>query len=87
MYEPNFQNAAMALANVGDISELVETPYGSHILQYACDIEGGAVEYTDAIKEAIHAEMLAAAQTAAYDAAVTQWVSAAKPQTFPKVMQ
>ena len=88
LYEQNFQDAAMALANVGDVStELVETSYGYHILQYTCDIEGGAVEYTDEIKEAIHEEMLTAAQDAAYDAAVTQWVSEAKVETFPKVMQ
>ena len=88
LYEQNFQDAAMALANVGDVStELVETSYGYHILQYTCDIAGGAVEYTDEIKETIHAEMLKAAQDAAYDAAVTQWVSEAKVETFPKVME
>ena len=88
IYEQNFQDAAMALANVGDVSsELVETSYGYHILQYTCDIESGAVEYTDEIKEAIHADMLATAQDAAYDAAVTQWVSEAKVETFPKVMK
>ena len=88
LYEQNFQDAAMALANVGDVSsELVETSYGYHILQYTCDIESGAVEYTDEIKEAIHAEMLTAAQDAAYDAAVTQWVSEAKVETFPKIME
>ena len=87
LYEPNFYEAAMALENVGDVSELVETPYGYHILQYACDIEGGAVEYTDEIKDAIYNEMLTAAKDAAYEAAVTQWVSAAKVETFPKIMQ
>lgn len=87
LYEQNFQDAAMALANVGDVSaELVETGYGYHILQYTCDIESGAVEYTDEIKEAIHADMLTAAQDAAYDAAVTQWVSEAKVETFLKVL-
>ena len=45
------------------------------------------MEYNDEIKEAIHAEMLTAAQDAAYDAAVTQWVSEAKVETFPKVME
>ena len=87
MYEQNFQDAAMALENVGDISGLVETSYGYHILQYTCDIEGGAVEYTDEIKEAVHADLLATAQDAAYEAAVTQWVSAANVETFPKVME
>ncbi|MBR4040404.1 MAG: peptidylprolyl isomerase [Clostridia bacterium] len=87
IYEQNFQDAAMALANVGDISELVKTSYGYHILQYTCDVESGAVEYTDEIKESIHAEMLAAAQSAAYDAAVVQWVSEATVESFPKVMK
>ena len=87
MYEQNFQDAAMALVNVGDISDLVKTSYGYHILQYAGDIASGEVEFTDEIKTAIHDEMLAEAQSAAYDAAVTQWVSEAKVETFPKVMQ
>ncbi len=88
IYEPNFQEAAMALANVGDVSaEPVKTSYGYHILQYTCDVEGGEVEFTDEIKTAIYDEMLAEAQEAAYDAAVTQWVSEAKVETFPKVME
>ncbi|MBQ4265080.1 MAG: hypothetical protein IJB85_06170, partial [Clostridia bacterium] len=66
---------------------LVKTSYGYHILQYAGDIASGEVEFTDEIKTAIHDEMLAEAQSAAYDAAVTQWVSEAKVETFPKVMQ
>ena len=88
LYEQSFQDAAMALANVGDVStELVETSYGYHILQYTCDIESGAVEYTDEVKEAIHSDLLTAAQNAAYDAAVTQWVSEAKVETFLKVLE
>ena len=38
-------------------------------------------------KDAIYNEMLTAAKDAAYEAAVTQWVSAAKVETFPKIMQ
>jgi len=88
MYEQNFQDAAMALANIGDVSaELVETSYGYHILQYATDVAAGEVEYTDEIKEALRATMLTEAQDAAYTAAVTQWVSEAKVETFPKVME
>jgi len=86
LYVPEFQEAAMALENVGDVSGLVKTDFGYHILKYAQDIEAGAVEYTDEIKAHIHEDLLATAQEAAYDAAVTQWVSEAKVETFPKVM-
>ena len=88
IYEQSFQDAAMALENVGDVSaELVKTSYGYHILQYASDLAGGEVEYTEEIKTAIYDEMLKEAQDAAYEAAVTQWVSEAKVETFPKVMK
>ena len=88
IYEQAFQDAAMALANVGDISaEPVKTSYGYHILQYAGDVESGMVEYTDEIKESIRVTMLEEAQNAAYEAAVAQWVAAAKVETFPKVME
>ena len=88
IYEQSFQDAAMALENVGDVSaELVKTSYGYHILQYASELAGGEVEYTEEIKTSIYDEMLKEAQDAAYEAAVTQWVSEAKVETFPKVMK
>lgn len=87
-YEQAFQDAAMALENVGDVSaELVKTSYGYHVLQYTSDIAEGAVEYTDEIKTALYEDLLADAQDTAYDAAVTQWVSEATVKTFPKIMK
>ena len=86
-YEQAFQDAAMALANVGDYSELVKSSYGYHIMQYTSDIAAGAVEYTDEIKTKLHDQLLETAQDAAYEAAVTQWVSEAKVETFPKIMK
>ena len=68
-------------------TELVKTSYGYHILQYATDVAEGEVEYTDEIKNDIHDEMLTDAQDAAYDAAITQWVSEADVKTYPKVMK
>ena len=87
-YEQSFQDAAMALENVGDVSaDLVKTSYGYHILQYATDIAAGEVEYTDEIKNTIYEDMLEQAKDAAYEAAVTQWVSEATVKTFEKAMK
>ncbi len=87
LYEQPFQDAAMALEKVGDISPLVQTSYGFHILQYAQDIPSGTVEYTDEIREKLHQELLTSAQEAAYNAAITQWVTEADTKTFPNVMK
>ncbi len=88
VYEQSFQDAAMALEKVGDVSaELVKTSYGYHILQYATDIAAGEVEYTDEIKSNIYDTLLSDAKDAAYEAAVTQWVSEAKVTTNSKVMK
>ena len=88
IYEQSFQDAAMALAKVGDVSaELVKTSYGYHILQYATDVTPGAVELTEEIKSDIYNTLLSDAKDAAYESAVTQWVSEAKVTTYPKVMK
>lgn len=88
VYEQSFQDAAMALEKVGDVSaELVKTSYGYHILQYATDVTPGAVELTEEIKSDIYNSLLTAAKDAAYESAVTQWVSEADVKTFPKVMK
>lgn len=88
IYEQSFQDAAMALAKVGDVSaELVKTSYGYHILQYATDVTPGAVELTEEIKSDIYNTLLSDAKDAAYESAVTQWVSEADVKTFPKVMK
>jgi len=87
-YEQAFQDAAMALEKVGDVSpELVKTSYGYHILQYATDIQAGEKEYTDEIKNDIYEDMLQQAKDAAYETAVNQWVSEASVKTFEKVLK
>lgn len=86
LYETAFQDAAMALENVGDVSELVKTSYGYHILCYVGDVTSGAVDF-DTKKDAISEDLLATKQDEAYNAAVEQWTEEAKVETFPKAMK
>ena len=58
MFDQDFQEGAMKLAAIGDISEPIVTAFGVHILKYMRDIPGGAVELTDEMKEEIKATIL-----------------------------
>lgn len=87
LYSPEFQDAAMALMQPGDTSDLVKTSYGYHIIKYEMDIKPGVCEYTDEIADDIRSELLTKAQDAAYEAAVSQWVSEADVKTYPNAMK
>ena len=77
----SFTDAAMALENVGDVSEPVESTYGFHILQYSADIAEGAVAL-ESVHDALQEELLTAKQDEAYNAAVETWVSEATVVTY-----
>ena len=77
-----FVDAAMALANVGDVSEPVKNDtYGYHIIRYQSDIAEGDVAL-DEVRSVIEPEVLADKQDTTYDAAVEQWKSEAKIKTY-----
>lgn len=86
LYETPFQDAAMALEKVGDISGIVEGTNGYHILYYASDIPEGEVAF-DTVKETVHDELLKTAQDEAYSEAVAAWVDEAKVKTYPNAMK
>lgn len=56
-YVPTFTEGCMALQNIGDISDLVASDYGFHILLYTGDIEPGNVPFEE-VKEAIKNVMI-----------------------------
>lgn len=80
-YVSEFLDAAMALANVGDISEPVETSYGLHILKYEADIPEGAAALTDYLKTSISDELMNTKKEEARTAAEEEWKGAAKIET------
>lgn len=81
-----FKDGAMALANVGDVSEPVRSPYGYHIIQYASDIPAGEIGLEN-VKTAIYDELLAQRQEAAYTSALDQWVAEADVKVYEDRMR
>ena len=77
-----FTEAAMALANVGDVSQPVKSSYGYHILQYSADIPEGTVAL-DTVRETLEDELLATKHSEAYTAALAAWVEEADVKTYP----
>ena len=78
-----FVTAAMALENIGDVSEPVRTTYGYHIIKYVADVEEGPVTL-DAVRETIEAEALQTKKDTTYEEAVSSWIEAADVKTYPE---
>lgn len=73
-YVASFRDAAMALAQAGDVSEPVRSDFGWHIIRYEGDVPEGPVTY-DAVRDALEPEVLAEKQNEAYYSVVDTWVN------------
>ncbi|MBR3739006.1 MAG: peptidylprolyl isomerase [Clostridia bacterium] len=80
-----FTNAAMALQNVGDVSEPVESTYGYHIIKYVSAVEEGPVDL-ETVKDGISSALLTAKQNEVSTATIAQYVSEANVKTYPERM-
>ena len=85
-YVTSFQDAAMALEKVGDVSELVESSYGYHILQYTTDIPSGPVAFED-VAETIRESLLSQKQDDTYTAKLDEWTKAMKVTKNKKLLE
>lgn len=70
--EPNFEAAGLALKKVGDISGLVETSYGYHILQYTSQPTSSAIPFDD-VKTDIQSIVLQEKYGQTYESTVKGW--------------
>ena len=81
-FETAFVDAAMALQNVGDVSEPVKSDsYGYYIIRYQSDIAEGAVAL-DEVRSGIESTLLTTKQDETYNSTVDQWISEANVKTY-----
>ena len=73
-YSEEFVSAAMALQNIGDVTDIVETEYGYFIIKYVADMPAGAVSFEE--REALETEAaLTAKKETVYGAAIDQIIT------------
>lgn len=75
-YMTNFQEAALALQNVGDTSGLVYTDAGYHILKLTAKMQGGAVALED-VQDAVKEQLLNQAKSTLWSSTLSEWSDAA----------
>lgn len=73
---PAFRDGAMALENIGDVSEPVATNYGVHIIRYHSDVTAGAVPF-EQIEDVAEANATADKHSAAFAEQAAAWVEEA----------
>lgn len=71
-YMESFTNGAMALAKLGDVSGLVKTDYGYHIIQYTSDVKSGEVGF-DQLRDSVAQSLTATMQDEKWTAIVDEW--------------
>ena len=85
MWDTAFRDAAMALENIGDVSEPVVSSSGVHLIYYNSDVPAGAVDM-ESLRDVLTAEALESKQGDVYAAQYEEWLSAATVKKYPKVL-
>lgn len=76
-----FRDAAMALANAGDVSGAVRTEGGMCILRYASDVPEGKVPF-ESVADTLRMNYAEEIKTSLYNATVLQWMDEADIQYY-----
>lgn len=80
-YVASFTEGAMALTEIGEVSDLIASEYGFHILKYVGDLTAGPVAF-DEVKDAIETQALAEAKDTAFYDTMLAWIEAASIKTY-----
>ena len=73
-YVQEFTDAGMALENIGDISGLVATDFGYHIMEYYMDVESGPISF-DQVESYLKDELLETKNEDGWNALVEEWLA------------
>ena len=77
----SFVTAGMALTEPGQVSGLVESDYGYHIIQYVSDVAEGAIDF-ESVRAQIENTLLTARKNEVLEATKEQWLAEADVKTF-----
>lgn len=81
-FDTAFTTAAMALVNIGDVSEPVKSDaYGYYVIRYQADIPEGPVAL-DTVRDTMTASLLKEKQDAAYTEQLAAWLAEADVKTY-----
>ncbi len=81
----SFTNGAMSLAAVGDITDLIPSDYGYHIIEYYGDMTPGPVPFDD-VKQEVADSLKATMQDEAWQKIVDEWTSSSKIERYEENM-
>ena len=80
-YDTVFTETAMALQNIGDISEPTKGNFGYYIIEYTSDVQEGPVDY-ETVSEKISAKLLETKNNATYTSQLEKWVEEANAKIY-----
>lgn len=85
-FDTAYTKAAMALENVGDVTDKVEGSYGYYIIQYTSDVAEGPVALDD-VRDELSNTTLTTKQDTVYEDTLSQWVTEANAQIDRKALE
>lgn len=80
-YVASFTEGAMALESIGDVSGLIESEYGFHVLRYNADVMPGPVPLGE-VRDAILALLTEQKQSDAFQAEIDKYLEEAGIKTY-----
>lgn len=82
----SFKDAAMGLANVGDISQPARSTFGNHILKYTQDLAEGPATL-DSVRDTLQDELFHTRLDAVYAEMEAAWLAEADIKKYPERMK